>query len=229
MQSQMLMGSRSSRRSFFGLDTDTLETADQIIRVHPRVPHRFLTINVLYALPKTTALPTARVEGRLVPRKLGRESNIAFRLPYESGSSDMWRRWLRAATSRRRFKRCYQARYVRPRKDYPSNPSACRAPTCGWPGQSSRGLWRVGVLGPYRRTFWRWRGPRCKARKIEPLIHVALVSHHLIEFTRDCVAKGWENRPSTRRAIRRRCHAGAATRRGLRRRPTPASPRWAQK
>src|SRR5919204_13452 len=48
-------------------------------------------------------------------------------------------------------------------------------------------VWKVGVRGDYRRTFWRLAWPALKAGRIEALIHVAVVSHHLIEFTRDCV------------------------------------------
>ena len=47
-------------------------------------------------------------------------------------------------------------------------------------------LWRVGVRADYRRTFWRMAGPALRAGKIEELIHIAVVSHHLIQFTRDC-------------------------------------------
>jgi hopanoid C-2 methylase len=54
-------------------------------------------------------------------------------------------------------------------------------------GILSRVVWKVGVRGDYRRTFWRLAWPTLKAGRIEALIHVALVSHHLIEFTRDCV------------------------------------------
>src|SRR5205823_7228756 len=73
-----------------GLDTDTLETADHIIEFirESRIP--LLTINVLYALPKTPLWRRLETEGRLVP-EAGRESNVAFRLPYET-VIDMWRR-----------------------------------------------------------------------------------------------------------------------------------------
>ncbi len=50
----------------------------------------------------------------------------------------------------------------------------------------ARILWRVGVRGDYRRTFWRMAGPALRAGDIEELIHVAVVSHHLIQFTLDC-------------------------------------------
>ena len=48
-------------------------------------------------------------------------------------------------------------------------------------------LWRVGVRADYRRTFWRMAGPALRGGNIEGLIHIAVVSHHLIQFTRDCV------------------------------------------
>ena len=54
-------------------------------------------------------------------------------------------------------------------------------------GILGRVLWNIGVLGDYRRTFWRLAWPALKAGRIEALIHAAVVSHHLIEFTRDCV------------------------------------------
>ena len=50
-----------------------------------------------------------------------------------------------------------------------------------------RVLWKIGVRGDYRRIFWRLAWPALKAGRIEAVIHVAVVSHHLIAFTRDCV------------------------------------------
>jgi hopanoid C-2 methylase len=54
-------------------------------------------------------------------------------------------------------------------------------------GILARLIWRVGVRGNYRRTFWRLAWLTLKAGDIEALIHAAVVSHHLIEFTRDAV------------------------------------------
>jgi len=54
-------------------------------------------------------------------------------------------------------------------------------------GILGRLLWRVGVLSDYRRTFWRLAWPALKKGDIEPLIHTAIVSYHLIAFTRDCL------------------------------------------
>jgi radical SAM superfamily enzyme YgiQ (UPF0313 family) len=172
-----------------GLDTDTLETADHIIEFirESRIP--LLTINVLYALPKTPLWRRLEADSRLVP-EAGRESNVAFRLPYET-VIDMWRRCITAAYEPEalyaRFAYQVEHTYTR-RKDYPSNSQrASWANTRMGLGILARLVWNVGVLGRYRRTFWRMAWPALKARKVEPLIHVALVSHHLIEFTRDCV------------------------------------------
>ena len=172
-----------------GLDTDTLETADHIIEFirESRIP--LLTINVLYALPKTPLWRRLEAEGRLVP-EAGRESNVAFRLPYET-VIEMWRRCITAAYEPEalyaRFAHQVTHTYAR-RKDYPPNERrACWSNVRMGLGIMARLFWNVGMRGGYRRTFWRMAWAALKAGRIEALIHVAVVSHHLIEFTRDCV------------------------------------------
>jgi hypothetical protein len=48
-------------------------------------------------------------------------------------------------------------------------------------------VWRIGVRGDYRRTFWRVAAPALRAGQVEEMIQAAVVSHHLIEFTRQCL------------------------------------------
>jgi hypothetical protein len=64
-------------------------------------------------------------------------------------------------------------------------------------GWRPRAAWwtsrRLGVRGRYRRTFWRMAGPALRQGRIEELIHVAVISHHLIEFTRDCLGGAGES------------------------------------
>ncbi len=50
----------------------------------------------------------------------------------------------------------------------------------------------VGLLGDYRRTFWRMAWRALRAGRIEELIHVGIVAHHMITFARAC-AEGREN------------------------------------
>jgi hypothetical protein len=46
-------------------------------------------------------------------------------------------------------------------------------------------LLRVGVLSHYRQTFWKMAMPALKSAKIENLIHIGLVAHHLIKFAQE--------------------------------------------
>jgi hopanoid C-2 methylase len=172
-----------------GLDTDGEETAGHIIEFIRASKIPMLTINVLYALPKTPLWDRLTAEGRLTP-EAGRESNVVFKLPYET-VIDMWRRCITAAYAPEavyeRFAYNIAHTFSR-RKDYPTNPQrASWANVRMGFGILGRLIWRVGVVGGYRRTFWRLAWPALKSGQIEGLLHAAIVSHHLIEFTRDCL------------------------------------------
>jgi hypothetical protein len=45
-------------------------------------------------------------------------------------------------------------------------------------------FWRVGILGDYKRVFWKFALGRLRTGDIEGLIGSALIAHHLIEFSR---------------------------------------------
>jgi radical SAM superfamily enzyme YgiQ (UPF0313 family) len=172
-----------------GLDTDGPHTADHIVQFieASRIP--MLTINVLYALPRTPLWHRLEAEGRLTP-DTGRESNVVFKLPYETVIG-MWRHCITAAYAPEavyaRFAHNIAHTFSR-RKAYPTNPQrASWANVRMGLGILTRLMWRIGVRGDYRRTFWRLAWPALKAGEIEGLIHAAVVSHHLIEFTRDCL------------------------------------------
>src|SRR5207244_11328933 len=66
-----------------GLDTDDAGTADRIIEFIRASAIPVLTINVLYALPKTPLWRRLEAAGRLVADG-GRESNVDFLLPYDA-------------------------------------------------------------------------------------------------------------------------------------------------
>jgi radical SAM superfamily enzyme YgiQ (UPF0313 family) len=172
-----------------GLDTDTEQTADHIVEFvrASRIP--VLTINILYALPKTPLWRRLEAEGRLTAEE-GRESNVVFRLPYDTVLA-MWLRCITAAYDPdavyARFAHNVAHTFAR-RLPFPHSPqrASWRNAVMGL-GILGRILWRIGIRGHYRRTFWRMAGPALRAGKIEELIHTAVVSHHLIEFTRQCV------------------------------------------
>jgi len=172
-----------------GLDTDTEATAGHILEFIRASQIPMLTINVLYALPKTPLWRRLAQEGRL-RHDGGRASNVVFRLPYETVLG-VWRRCITAAYAPEavyaRF--AYNLRHTFPnRLAFPASPERA-----SWGnmlmgfGLLGRIVWRIGVRGHYRRTFWRMAWPTLRAGKLEELINVAVVSHHLIEFTRDCL------------------------------------------
>jgi hopanoid C-2 methylase len=172
-----------------GLDSDGPDTAEHIVEFirASRIP--MLTINVLYALPKTPLWDRLAAEGRLTQAE-GRESNVVFKLPYDTVLG-MWRRCITAAYAPEavyeRFAHNVAYTFAR-RKKYPANPQrASWANVRTGLGIVARLIWRIGVRGGYRRTFWRFAWPALKSGQLESLIHTALVSHHLIEFTRDCL------------------------------------------
>ena len=172
-----------------GLDTDGPDTAEHIVDFIGASKIPVLTINILYALPKTPLWRRLQSEGRLRSEE-GRVSNVVFALPDEAVLA-MWRRCITAAyTPDAVYARFAHnvAHTFRRRKPYPTNPGrASWANVRTGVGILARLIWRVGVAGDYRRTFWRLAWPSLKAGDIEPLIHTAIISHHLIAFTRDCL------------------------------------------
>jgi radical SAM superfamily enzyme YgiQ (UPF0313 family) len=178
-----------------GLDTDGPQTADHIIEFIRASNIPVLTINVLYALPKTPLWKRLEAEGRLLDDER-RESNVVFKLPYETVQA-MWRRCITAAYTPEavyaRFAYNIAHTFSR-RKKYPMNPqrASWENVRMGF-GILARLIWRVGVLSDYRRTFWRLAWPCLRTGDVEPLIHAAIVSHHLIAFTRDCLKGAGES------------------------------------
>jgi radical SAM superfamily enzyme YgiQ (UPF0313 family) len=171
-----------------GLDTDTPETPERIVEFVRASQIPVLTINVLYALPKTPLWRRLEREGRLCDGE-GRESNVVFRLPYETVIGG-WLRCIQAVYEPEavlgRFAHAIAHTFPN-RLPFPRNPrrASWRNVLMGL-GILGRIVWRIGVRGSYRRAFWRFAWPLLRRGRIEELIHAAVVSHHLIEFTRQC-------------------------------------------
>ena len=174
-----------------GLDTDHPATPERIRAFIDGANIPMVTVNLLQALPRTPLWDRLAAEGRLAPDQ-GRESNVVFRLPYDQ-VVESWRRLVgdiyRPEELFRRF--AHACAHV-----YPHRLKVSRRVSRA---EVARGLWLLfkvlvsqGVLADYRRPFWRLAGPLLRAGRIEDLIHVALVSHHLIRFAREAVA-GREN------------------------------------
>ncbi|MGA1264911.1 MAG: B12-binding domain-containing radical SAM protein [Prochlorothrix sp.] len=173
-----------------GLDTDTPETADNIIQFIRESQIPMLTINLLYALPKTPLWRRLEQAGRLKFDE-GRESNVEFLMPYDE-VVEMWRRCITEA---------YEPQFLYDRFAYQCEhtyPNRIKVPNS--PARTSRAnilkgltimrniVLHAGILSDYRKTFWDFAWPMLKVGRVESVIHTALVSHHLIKFTRECAS-----------------------------------------
>jgi radical SAM superfamily enzyme YgiQ (UPF0313 family) len=169
-----------------GLDTDTPETGKHLLDFIEESNIPLLTINLLQALPKTPLWDRLAREGRLIEDE-ERDSNVQFRLPYEHVVTN-WRNCMESAY---RPDRLY-ARFLHQVEH--TFPNRLRPP--GGHGYSwqdifrglrmlGRVIWQVGLIGDYKRVFWSFALARLVRRDIESVIHTALISHHLIVYSRE--------------------------------------------
>ena len=171
-----------------GLDTDTLGTGDRILDFIRLSQIPMLTINLLHALPRTPLWRRLEAEGRLNFDET-RESNVEFLMPYDEVVA-VWRRCIAAA---------YDPDFLYQRFVYNMAHTFCnRIKRPLTPARLSKknirkGLWmianlilRLGIFSNYRKTFWAMAAPKLKTGKIEHLIHIGLVSRHLITFAQEC-------------------------------------------
>jgi hopanoid C-2 methylase len=169
-----------------GLDTDKPGTGEALLDFIDASNIPLLTINLLQALPKTPLWDRLARENRLIDDDT-RDSNVDFLLPYDQVVSS-WRKCMEIAYRPEKLYARYQHQvdftYANRIK-----PPVTRQQT-SWPN-IRRGLimlwkifWKVGVLGDYRKTFWKFALPRLRHGDIEGLISSALVAHHLIMYAR---------------------------------------------
>ena len=79
-----------------GLDTDTPETGRVLLDFVEQSQIPMLTMNLLQALPRTPLWDRLKREQRLIENDDSRESNVAFRMPYDEVLA-MWRECMRVA------------------------------------------------------------------------------------------------------------------------------------
>jgi radical SAM superfamily enzyme YgiQ (UPF0313 family) len=172
-----------------GLDTDTPDSGTRLLEFVERSQIPLLTINLLQALPRTPLWDRLKREQRLIEDDDSRESNVAFRLPYDHVLRT-WRECMRVAYQPDRLYARYehQIRATYPNRLNPAD-SVLREPS--W-ANLRRGLimlwrllWHVGLRGSYRRSFWQFALRRLRRGQIDDLIMVTLVAHHLILFARE--------------------------------------------
>ncbi|MGH6891979.1 MAG: DUF4070 domain-containing protein, partial [Dongiaceae bacterium] len=189
-----------------GLDTDTPDTATRINEFVDRSQIPLLTINLLQALPRTPLWDRLEAAHRLIDDP-ALESNVVFIRPYAE-VVESWRQCIRHAYEPEalyaRF--AHNTRHTFPNRIKPpvtsarlNLPNIRRALTCLF-----NIFLHVGMLGSYRRTFWRMAWPALRKGQIEELIHIAFVAHHLITYACECeqgrqMASNYAARPAPAR------------------------------
>jgi hypothetical protein len=53
-------------------------------------------------------------------------------------------------------------------------------------GVIARTFWQVGYRADYADLFWEVSKPLLAQKRVEDVIHIGVVAHHLIQFARDC-------------------------------------------
>jgi hopanoid C-2 methylase len=169
-----------------GLDTDKPDTADALLAFVEESKIPLLTINLLQALPKTPLWDRLAREHRLVHDE-SRDSNVDFLLPYEQVICS-WRKCMEVAYRPEKLFARYQHQCEFTSKNRIKAPVSSKQ--FNW-ANIRRGLvmlrkifWKVGVLGDYRKVFWKFAWRRLRQGDIEGLIASATISHHLIMFAR---------------------------------------------
>src|ERR1700742_2572340 len=169
-----------------GLDTDKPETGQHLLEFIEASQIPLLTINLLQALPKTPLWDRLKREGRLIEDE-GRDSNVDFRLPYEDVVTT-WRACMGSAYEPAKlFERYeYQIQHSYPNRIQPRTPQQATWKNIKLGLTMLRNIfWKVGVLGDYKRKFWKFALNRLRRGEFEYLISSIMVAHHLIMFARD--------------------------------------------
>jgi len=171
-----------------GLDGEPAGIDDEIVQFIRDSQIPMLTINLLYALPRTPLWRRLERENRLVDAP-GRESNVEFLVPYQQ----ILQKWRRCIAFAYQPDSLYQRYAHQMEHTYPNRIPLPNSPARLCWKNIKRGISilanivvKIGLFGGYRSTFWRMAKPAFKRGDIEGLIHVGLVAHHLIQFAKEC-------------------------------------------
>jgi radical SAM superfamily enzyme YgiQ (UPF0313 family) len=172
-----------------GLDTDTPETAEAILDFARESQIPLMTVNLLYALPKTPLYDRLQRDGRILNNPQG-DSNINFLESTET----VLARWRRVIAHLYEPAHVYARFLTQARHTYVNRPAPENIfQQLTWRNVRrgvrifSRIIWHVGLRSDYRRHFWKmfwsliWRG------QVESIFQITIVSHHLITYTREAL------------------------------------------
>jgi radical SAM superfamily enzyme YgiQ (UPF0313 family) len=172
-----------------GLDTDTDDTPQALMDFADISHIPIMTVNILFALPKTALYERLQKENRVLADAADRDSNIVFLQPYETVVRN-WQRVIGHVFSPKSLyaRYAYNAKHTYPHRIKPKHPlkQATWANLSRALGILRRIFWRVGVRSDYRAEFWKMAWTELKQGNVETMFQVAMVAHHLITYSREC-------------------------------------------
>lgn len=175
-----------------GLDTDTAQTADAMIQFARESQIPLMTVNLVYALPKTPLYERLKREGRILSDAES-DSNIAFLEPREV----VLERWRRVISNIYDPAHVYGRYLTQVDSTYANRirpPNSWRQLT--WRNLRramkilSRLIWFVGARGSYRWQFWKMFIGLMVRGQLEAVFRITILSHHLITYTRYALKGG---------------------------------------
>jgi radical SAM superfamily enzyme YgiQ (UPF0313 family) len=177
-----------------GLDTDTPDTGRRILDFVTASHIPVLTMNLLYALPKTPLYERLRRAGRLLSDQAAarRVSNVEFLMPYD----DVVRMWFETITAAYAPEALFGRFRYQTEHTYPNRLRRWPQPTAArlrfGISVMSRMLRHCGLRAPWRRQFWELCWPLLRQGRIDEVIQIGTVTHHLLSFTQEIAAGRWE-------------------------------------
>lgn len=186
-------GIELSAGMIFGLDNDGPDTAQKVLQFIDDSNIPFVAPNILTALPKTPLWRRLASEGRLRARARVEEPNIDYKLG-EEVVLEQWREVIeRAYRPRELYRRfLHQARHT----------YVHRIPVrLGRHAITREVLWalsytlpsvlvRIGILGDYRREFWKLSATLLARLDFGQWLFAATMGEHFIGFRADVLAGG---------------------------------------
>jgi radical SAM superfamily enzyme YgiQ (UPF0313 family) len=179
-----------------GFDTDTPETPQAILDFASDSQIPLMTVNLLYALPKTPLYDRLKRQDRILDDP-SRDSNIVFLEPQET----VVERWRRVIGHLYEPANLYGRFLTQCNSTYPNRRAGGKARRRVSLRQLRRAVrilgritWHVGLRSHYRGVFWKMFWAQLRKGQIESLFHIAVVGHHLITYARQAV--GGKMQPS---------------------------------
>ncbi len=167
-----------------GLDADGEDAADKIIRFIDKAQIPLLAVNVLYALPKTPLYRRLQKEGRLIETADVDESNVVFKLP-ERVVVEQWRKVVEHVFDPENLHARYRYNIEN------TYPNRKKVPLLGQVNVRNLHLAlhaivsifvKLGLGANYRPAFWKMARALLKEGRIDHLVYIATMGHHLITW-----------------------------------------------